>query len=168
MKLPMMLKSLYIHLDQCSTWFLLVVITQQRGEMDELGLHYLTWNKKEYKQDEDYSCLYYIILCHLWIVGVYITSRHYQNYIYRAGGEVNIILIMSRCDINPYYSQNGKIFFIFHILKKIIRSMVRVSLHLQRRRRKGANKYCIRGLSFYGNFSRNLKDRQLESIIIIS
>ena len=79
----------------------------------------------------------------LFIVGVYITSRHYQNYIYRAGGEVNIILIMSRCDINPYYSQNGTILFIFNLLKKVKRSMERVSLRFQRRRRKGANKQCI-------------------------
>ena len=60
---------------------------------------------------ENCGLQYYIILCHLWIVVVYITSRHYQNYIYQSGGQVNIILIMARCDINPYCSQNGTIFF---------------------------------------------------------
>ena len=68
----------------------------------------------------------------------------------------------------PLLFTNGTILFIFHLLKKVKSSMERVLLRFQRRRRKGANKQCIWGLSFYGNFSRNQKDRLLESIFFIS
>ena len=54
----------------------------------------------------------------LWIVGFYITSRHYQNHIYLASGSVNIILILSWCDINPYNSQMAQYYIILHFHSK--------------------------------------------------